>query len=283
MNKGLAADSGDGGVGGGGGAEDTRPRTGTQVPSCGESAAQEVARLRDLKNSLVGEEKAKRSALGLFIVQDVLNLLDTFAAGGSGGDHYESALLHGIGLLVILCSPPLPGGLANMYIAPSGSKILGYIMAALEMASFPSRSAGTSHRSRGGSSEKLTATALRAISSMCASVVPTTKYQDGPARDAAAPAAKEEREASLALLKDASGLILNEVVNVPAPTGGDRCRKCWSPGLRTLGLEALAAMTRVEVRMKMCSLRHLRVPCGRCVVKNDSFFLLRTMLDELTL
>ncbi len=279
MDMALAVDGGDGGVGDGG-AEDSRARPGTRILRCGESAAQEVARLRDLKNSLIGEEKAKRSALALFIVQDVLNFLDTVAAaaaGGSSGNHYESALLHGIGLLVILCSPPLPGGLAEMYIAPSGSKIVGHIMAALKIASFPSSSASSSgstcdRSSRGSSSEKLTATALRAISSMCASVVPTAKYQDGAAREAAASAVKEEREASLALLKDASGLILDEVVNIPTPAGGERCRKCWSPGLRTLGLEALAAMTRVEVRMKLFNLRHLRVPCGRCMANNDSFF-----------
>ena len=255
----LVGDGIDGGGGDGGGTDGRPPKL---IPKSvgAEGAAQQLASVRHLKNSLVGDEKAKRSALALSVVQDILTFLDAAAAAaaaaarggdGSGGQHYESALLHGIGLLVILCSPPLQGGLAEMYIAPSGSRIVGYIVEGLKMTSSSSNNTSRGSacdRSSGysSSSDKLTATALRAISSMCSSVVPISKYQDGLARDAAASAARGEREASLDMLRNASALILNEVVSIPEATATRR-RECWSPALKTLGLEALAAVTRVEV------------------------------------
>lgn len=223
----------------------------------GQSPEQQLTSVRYLKNSLVGDETAKRSALALFVVQDVLVFLDAAGdgggGGGGGGHFYESSLLHGIGLLSILCSSPLPEGLAKIYLAPSGSRIVKHITRAMEIAPPPRTSGGGGGN---GSSEKLTATALRAISSLCMCLIPATTAVCSAGDDAvaAAAAAKEEKLKTLTALKEVARIILDEIVATPTTTapatgGGGRGRQRWSWSVRTLGIEALAAMTRVEVQL----------------------------------
>lgn len=228
-----------------------------------QSAEQQLASLRDLKNSLVGDEKAKRSALALFVVKDVLTFLDAARDGDSGGCFYQSSLLHGIGLLTILCSSALPEALAEVYLAPSGSRIVRHITRAMEMAS-PSTRNGGGGSSTNNSSEKLTATVLRAISSLCTCLIPpTTTRPDDGGEDRVV---NKEKSETLNALKELSAVVLNEIVTALTTTttttaaavtaaevvggGGGRGRQRWPPSLITLGLEALAAMTRVEVRSK---------------------------------
>lgn len=248
-----------------------------------QSAEQQLATVREVKNFLVGNEQAKHAALGLSVVEDILTFLDTSAAaaasGGSSNRHYELSLLHGIGLLGILNSPPLPRGLAEIYLAPSGSRIMEHIVRALEMASSSTSTSAINGSSSGSNSgERLTATALRAISSLYACFVPltttaTTTCFDNVAEAAATAvtptatatgtatavmvataAAKNEREKSLAVLRKGSGLILNEIVATTTTTAkirrgrgrSSQSSRCWSASLTTLGLQALAAITRVE-------------------------------------
>eukprot|EP00752_Nemacystus_decipiens_P006234 g5624.t1 len=228
------------------------------------TAEQQLARLRELKNSLVGDEEAKRSALALSVVQDVLTFLDAAGDGDNGGGRfYESSLLHGIGLLTISCSsPPLPKALAEVYLAPSGSRIVRHIARAMEITSLAIRrnggggggSSDSSRSSSTSSSEKLTATILRALSSLCESLVPAATITFCPDGARADEPANNEQLKTLAALKGVSGVILREIVATPATTaasgigGGGRrgLQGCWPPSLKTLGLEALAAMTRVE-------------------------------------
>lgn len=211
----------------------------------GSSAEQQLASVRELKNTLVGDDKAKRSVLALSVVKDVLAFLDAAGDGnsGCGGPFYEPSLLQGVGLLTILCSSPLPERVAEAYLAPSGSRIMRHITRAMEM-NFLSRRSGGGGNSN--SSEKLTATTLRGISSLCTCLVPATITGTG------AEMANQEKLKTLAALKEVSGLILNEIVTTPTAKsggggGGGRGRQCWPPSLITLGLEALAAMTRIEV------------------------------------
>lgn len=239
-----------------------------------QSAEQQLSAMREVKNSLVGNEEAKHAALGLYVVEDILTFLDD-AAGSSSDRHYELSLLHGIGLLGILNSPPLPRGLAEIYLAPSASRVVEHIVRALEIGSFSTSTSAIDGKSSGSSSgERLTATALRAISSLCACFVPltttttTTCFVDAAeaaatatptptptptAMAVATAAAKEEREKSLAVLVKASGMILNAVVatttsaNIARGRGrSSQSSRCWSASLTTLGLKALAAITKVD-------------------------------------
>ncbi|CAN0249595.1 unnamed protein product, partial [Laminaria digitata] len=81
------------------------------------SSAELLSTLRRLRDTLVGDEEAKASALDLGIVEDLLSLLDTAAAAAAagGGDTYEPALLQAVGLFSILSSSP--NG-AETYLAP---------------------------------------------------------------------------------------------------------------------------------------------------------------------
>lgn len=233
----------------------------------GQPAEQQLARLRELKNSLVGDEEAKRSALALSVVKDVLAFLDAAGDGDSGGQFYELSLLHGVGLLTILCSP-LPEALAEMYVAPSGSRIVRHIARAMEMASVARKSGDGGSIGRNGSSEKLTATVLRAVSSLCTCLVPATttcSYEASADKES-----NNEKFKTLAALKEVSGEILNGVVASPNTTGagiggGGRSRPRWPPSLVTLGLEALAAMTRVEVKKYAQQYNRSRI-APRCAV-----------------
>lgn len=256
----MEGDSG----GGGGGDSGVRGGIGkepilkiVQIDDGGQSAEQQLAVLRELKHSLVGDEKAKRSALDLFVVRDVLALLDAAGGGDSGGGHlYESSLIHGIGLLTILCSCPLPDGLlAEVYLAPSGSRIVRHFAKAMEVASL-SRRVGGGGNSSSSNSEKLTATVLRALTSLCTCLLPaTTTCPDGACADEAT---NNEKLKTLAALKEISEVILKEIVANSTATaatsssggggGGGRGRQGWPQSLTTLGLQSLAAMTRVEVK-----------------------------------
>lgn len=240
------------------------------------SAKQQLATVREVKNFLVGNEQAKHAALGLSVVEDILTFLDAGAAAASSRSNrhcYKSSLLHGIGLLGILNSPPLPRGLAEKHLAPSGSRVLGHIVRALEMTSSSTTATSDingSSSNTSSSGERLTATALRAISSLCACLAPpTTTGTTTCIVDVAAEAgctatstttatvvmtaAKEEGDKSFAVLKKASVLILNEIVatttteNIARGRGrSSQSSRCWSASLTTLGLKALAAITRVH-------------------------------------
>lgn len=238
------------------------------------SAEQQLSTVRQAKNFLVGNEQAKLAALGLSVVEDIITFLDAAGAAAvssnSNCHNYKSSLLHGIGLLGILNSPPLPRGLAEKHLAPSGSRVLEHIVRALEMASSSTTVANSINGSSSNinSGERLTATALRAISSLCTCFVPLrttgaiTCFVDAaaeaactatPTATAAAAVAKEEEEKSLAVLRKTSVLILNEIVATTSTAKiargqgrSSQSSRCWSASLATLGLQALAAMTRVD-------------------------------------
>lgn len=169
------------------------------------SVEQQLAILKDLKNLLVGNNKAKTAALRLGIVGEILSFLDAAAR-----DHaLESALLQALGLLAILSS----SSSAEIPLAPYGARIVGYIKRALE---YPS--------------EKIVSISLRVLSSLCTCLIPTAKW----------PAVKggQEVDASFSpLLSKVSVRILGEIT---CKVG----KSSWTPSLRTLGVQALAVTTR---------------------------------------
>lgn len=230
------------------------------------SLGQQVAALRELKNSLVGDDETKRMALNLLVVKDVLAFLDAVAARGINDCHLQSALLHGVGLFAILSSPPVVQGL-EAHLAPNGSRIVQHIVRALEcgISSYPSfSSVKSSSRGGSGGAERLAAISLRAL---CVCVAPLTTITCsscssgdvgvGAASTAsAASAANKEMSKSVTALVKASGLIMDNIVATTSPTpttsttsrGRGTCPSSWRwpQNLKSLGVEALAAMTRVE-------------------------------------
>lgn len=195
------------------------------------SSAELLSTLRKLKDSLVGDEKAKASALEEGVVEDLLSLLDAAvaaAAGAGASDAYEKILLEAMGVFSILSSSAASrdGADASCFAlsTSSGPRIAQHIARALE---YPS--------------ERLTATALRAITSLFCShaAVPLFAGSGGGARggegrhcdftaDTLSPAAPSS------LMREVSARILDEV------TTGDS----WTESVQILGVEALAALAR---------------------------------------
>lgn len=215
----------------------------------GRSCEQQLATLRHVKNLLVGSSPAKRVALGLSLVEDVLAFLDD-AAETAAECHHESALLHALGLFAILSCPSLERRLADIYLAPNGSRIVGHIIRAVKWS--PNAPLLTSTRRVGGDA-RLTAIALRAVTSLCPCIVPvsaTTTPIVGLVDVAVAPAAKEETVKSVAELRKVSVLIMEKIraaTTAPAKASSwSPPPSTWSVSLISLGVEALATLTRVE-------------------------------------
>ena len=182
------------------------------------SSAQLLSTLRQLRDSLVGDEKAKDSALELGVVEDLLSLLDAAAAASAGdSDAYEPALFQtAVGVFSILGS--FSANAAETYLTPNSPRIAQHIARALE---YPS--------------ERLTATALRAIISLFCShaAVPSAGSSPPPAAEAGQRCTAATLSVPL-LLRKVSGRILDEVT-----TG-----ESWTEGVKSLGVQALAALTR---------------------------------------
>ena len=201
------------------------------------SSAELLSTLRQLRDSLVGDEKAKASALEAGVVEDLLTLLDAAAAaaaaaaaGAGAGDEYEKILLEAIGVLSILTPSASRSG-AEAHLAhnsSSGPRIAQHIARALE---YPS--------------ERLTATALRAITSLFCSHAAVPRFA-GSGHGAAGGEGRHYCcftadtlsgvvvPSSLMLMREVSARILNEV------TTGDS----WTESVEILGVEALAALAR---------------------------------------
>lgn len=189
--------------------------------------------LRELKNGLVGNELAKSEALRLGIVAELLNVLDaspeqslsgtgtvcsavgatTIAVGGGGSsnrsDDHDCVInlaLHVFGLLVILISSP------GCDLSASGGRIVEHIARTLACGA-----------GEDGGSERLRMTALRCLSAICKSVAHRTQPDLAPL----------SRLWGTVALSKIAHRILEDIAG-----------RAWSPALRTLGVDALAAITR---------------------------------------
>lgn len=221
----------------------------------GHSSEQQLATLRHVKNLLVGDTQAKRVALGLSLVEDILAFLDD-AAGTTTESHYGSALLHAVGLLAILGCSTLERRLAEAHLAPNGSRIVRHIIRAMEWSCTPASSSSTTKVGVGrgsGCDERLTAIALRAVSSLCRCVVPISAVTSStvcPADVAIAAAVRGEGVKSVHELRKVSILIMERIRASTTPTATASSLSpppsIWSSSLVSLGVEALATLTRVE-------------------------------------
>lgn len=169
---------------------------------------QQLATIREIKDVLVGNEEAKAAALRLGVVDEVLTCLDAAAAVGHACPELALLQQQAMGLLAVLGS----SSSAQAAVAAAGTRIVGHITRALRHPS-----------------ERMTALTLRAFGSLSACLV-------SRAISSPADAGEGETLSTSALLSEVSAKIVDEV------TSGES----WSSGLRTLGVEALAAVTRDE-------------------------------------
>lgn len=173
--------------------------------------------LRELKNGLVGNEKAKKTALQLGVVEGLLSVLDQSEAttmSNSGSSFSESdrdVCLHVFGLLGILT------GSRSGTFSTLGSRIVKHVARTVAACG------GTVDEGyKDNGSERLRSTALRCLNALCVSIVLPT-------------------EPSFAL----SGLWgTSTLFGLAQRIVEDMAHGLWSPALQTLVVTTLAVITR---------------------------------------
>lgn len=179
---------------------------------------QDVQLISALKNALVGSEPSKAVALRLGVVEELLSVLtdveeergETKYTGGDGG--------HGNGVdtsgrctdditlhTMGIFAILISSSAAQDSFSASGAKIIVHIGKAIRVPS-----------------DKVRCTALRALTAMCRSMISPTD-----------PSLELTRLWGAAPLLEAAQFILEGIAS-----------DAWTPALRTLGVEALSAMTR---------------------------------------
>lgn len=207
--------------------------------------------LRELKNALVGNEQAKSAALQLGVVEELLKVLDesestaSVAAGLSGGSGGTSGslaahevCLHAFGLLGILTCSACSSNSNNF--STLGGRIVGHV--SRTMAACSGRAVGDMGYHYDDRGEKLRLTVLRCLNSLCSSIARPT-----------------EPSISLSSIWGTSTLLglAQQIVE-------DISRGVWSPVLTTLGVTALAVMTRDRELARMT---------GALVISSGTFLL----------
>lgn len=212
--------------------------------------------LRELKNALVGNEQAKSAALQLGVVEELLKVLDesesaaAAAAGssdgsgsGSGGTDGNLAAhevcLHAFGLLGILTCSACSSN--SNHFSTLGGRIVGHV--ARTMAACGGRTVGDMGYHYDDRGEKLRLTVLRCLNSLCSSIARPT-----------------EPRIALSSIWGTSALLglAKQIVE-------DISLRVWSPVLTTLGVTALAVMTRDKELARMAGVSV--IPSGTLLLR----------------
>lgn len=174
--------------------------------------AENVECLRAIKNALVGNDGAKQAVLRLGIVGKLLSSLDATSTGGDGDSAFlhESTAIHAMGIFAILTTTESRG---DSFTPCAVLRVVEHIAHALA-----------------SPNERLQTTALRALTELSISGVIAP-----PAKLAHAEMGGTNSKLSEALTRVAQ-LVLEKVAG---NHGAD-----WMPNVKTLALEALAALTR---------------------------------------